>query len=317
MMTAGDHVKLAMSRLPGLQELEAMTLFTSTLRKLYSKYKWKFLIVEQLLSTEASYNDGTVAVTAGSPAVVGTGTAWSAGWDRRKIVIGGRSEVYEFDPTGAGTGNLQINGQNVNWPGDTDSGLSYRIFRDVYALSTIIDWGRDYFWWDPARQTELPMIDRYAMMGLRAAGKFGMVGTPDAVTRGSLLQASETDVPVASVEFGPYAPDAVYTYNFVGFRKATAPTQDGAYPLWPEEFEDVITGMMEVDYADNPRHPMRLSQTRRQEIMGRLWECEKRNDGGAEIHRIRQTFRGIPGDRPFSNVTIYPAAAGGSSEWGS
>jgi hypothetical protein len=242
MMTAGDHVKLAMSRLPGLQELEAKTLFSNALRYLYSKYKWTFLLVQDNLSTIV---------------------------DNRHV-----------------------------------------------SLPITLDWGRDHFWWDPYNDTELPLIDRYAMMGLWARVQ-GQTGQPEAISRGSLAQAAETDVPAAQMMFGPKVPDAIYTYPFVAFRKATAPTVDAAYPLWVEEFEDLITRRMEIEYARNPRHRIALQPRHEQEFYDRLWECFKRNDGGAEILRIKQTWRGGGSPRPFSNVTIYPATGGGSSEWGS
>lgn len=184
------------------------------------------------------------------------------------------------------------------------------------ALPQNIDWGRDYFWWDPVNVCELPLIDRYAMMALRAYIQ-EETGRPEAICRGSLTQATETTVPTVLMEFGPRIPDDIYDFPYAAFKKPVAPTQDGAYPLWPEEFEDLIWRRMEIEFANNPRHPIRLSPDHVQEYRNRMWECIKRNDGGAEILRIKQLYNGRVVRQPFTNATIFPAAPGGSTDWGS
>lgn len=300
---AGDFVREAMSRLPGLQELEAMTLYQQALRYLYGKHRWRFLLQNDIISTEAAYSTGTVSVTNGSAAVAGSGTTWSAGWSNRRIVIEGQSQVYDLVISGAGSATLQAGGVNMLWPGDTGSTLSYRIFRDIYPLSSSCDWGKDFIWWDPAEGVRFDIVDPVVMLQEKATIP-GMLGRPCAVSRAPLSQASASSAPVSNVEFGPYVPDDVYTFQAWYFRKPRATSSDNDYPLWPEEYEDLITNRIEIEYANSPRHRIPLSPQRLEEYRSRLWECMKRNDGGAEITRVRQIYQGRGGRMAFSNVRI-------------
>src|SRR3954464_3804391 len=219
--TAGDIVRFVMSRLPGLQELEAKTLYSSALRWLYGKHEWLFLLRNDVVVTEAPYSTGTLTATSGSPALAGASTAWDAPWANRRIVIDGIATPFDVVLTGPTTANLQANHANVNWPGDTGAGLGYRIYRDVYSLSTDFDWGRTFFWWDPSQAAELPMVDVTLMLREKSIVP-GNLGQPMAVCRAPLQQATATTVPSAAIEFGPYVPDAVRSYNVWGFPKPAA-----------------------------------------------------------------------------------------------
>lgn len=318
-MTAGDHVRIAMSRLAGLQELEAMTLYAESMRYLYSKHKWLFLMVNGVVNTEASYSTGTITVTNGSPLIsidAGSGGVWdNVNWLNRRINIGaaGASSFYELSFLSATTANLQINGVNVNWPGLTSSANAYVIYRDIYPLPANIDWGRDQFWIDPVNVQDLFIIDPAEMHRLKSNLPFGTPGNPEAVSRGLLIQTATTVAPVAYVEFGPEVPNGAQSYNFYGFIKPVVTTSDLQYPLWPEEFEDLIWRRMEITYAQNPRHRVTLDPLLIDEYRNRLFECIKRNNGGAEILRVKQTYRGQRRRLPFSNSVVFPGVAGGWS----
>lgn len=307
--TAGDHIREAMSRLPGLQELEAMTLYSSALRTLYGEKKWLFLLKNDIISTEAPYETGTIAVTNASASVVGSGTTWSAGWVNRRIVVEGEPTVFDVVFSSATAATLQAGGANVLWTGDTAAGLAYRVYRDIYLLSSACDWGREYFWWDPQCSLPLPMVDTAQMLTWKAMVQ-GQLGQPNAVSRAPMQQSAATVAPSAAVEFGPYAPDGVYRFPLWFFRKPAVTAADNEYPLWPEEFEDLIVRRMEIDYSDNPRHRMQLAPTRRQEYYDRLWKCFKRNDGGAEITRVKAIYNGGGGGVPFANVNVLPDTSG-------
>lgn len=306
---SGDHIRHAMSRLAGLQELEAKTLYASALQWLYAKYRWLFLLQKDIIVTEAPYTDGTVAVTNGSAAVVGSGTAWSAAWANRRTVIEGVATVFDLAVSGAGAATLQAGGVNVNWPGDTGAGLTYRIFRDLYTLSSDCDWGREYFWWDPQQNQPLPMIGTSQMLQEKALVP-GTLGMPTAVARAPLQQSSATSVPQNAVEFGPYAPDGVYSYDMWFFRKPAVTGSDNDYPLWPEEYEDLIVERMEIEYCNSPRHRVVISPLWLDEHRRKLWECMKRNDGGAELTRVRQVYQGRGGREAFSNARVFPDTSG-------
>lgn len=299
---AGDFIREAMRDLPGLQELEAKTLYSQALRYLYGKHRWRFLLQNDIISTEAPYETGTVAVTNGSASVVGSGTTWSAAWANRRIVIDGQSQVYDLLVSSATAATLQAGGVNKLWPGVTGSALTYRIFRDIYPLSSNCDWGKDFVWWDPEQNIQLDIIDPVVMLTEKATVP-GTLGRPYAVARAPLSQSTVTTAPVANVEFGIYVPDAVYTFQTWYFRKPVVATSDNDYPLWPEEYEDLIRDRMRIDYANNPRHRIPLSPQWLEEYRLRLWECMKRNDGGAEISRRRQRYRDDARE-PFQNFNI-------------
>lgn len=300
---AGDFIREAMSRLAGLQELEAKTLYSDALRYLYAKHGWRFLLQNDILSTEAPYETGTVSVTNGTAAVVGSGTTWSTGWANRRIVISGQPQVYDLLVTGATTATLRAGGVNKLWPGATDSGLTYRIYRDIYTLSSACDWGRDFIWWDPANSERLHIYDPWIMLEAKAQTP-GTLGRPTGVARAPLSQATATAAPDNNVEFGPYAPDGVYTFQTWYFRKPAVTTSDDDYPLWPEEFEDLIGNRMQIEYANNPRHRIPLSPQWLEEDRLQMWNCVKRNDGGAEITRLREIYRGRGERAAFGNVRI-------------
>lgn len=306
-----------MSRLAGLQELEAMTLYAESLRYLYSKHKWSFLIINGMVTTEATYSTGTITVTSGSPLIsidAGSGGTWdNVNWLNRRITIQNGAQFYELAFLSSSTANLQINGANVNWAYPTASGQTYLIYRDQYPLPANIDWGRDQFWVNPIDIDDLFIIDPQEMRRLKASNPIGTPGNPEAVCRGQLLQTSPTTQPQAYVEFGPLVPNAAFSYNFVAFQKPIVTTSDTQYPLWPEEFEDLIWRRMEKQYSENPRHRVQLSPMLVNEYQMRLWECIKRNNGGAEILRVKQTYRGQRRRLPFSNSVVFPGVAGGWS----
>lgn len=308
---AGDFIRRAMARLSGLQELEAKTLYSDALRSLYAKEKWLFLLQNDIIQTVAPYTTGTIQVTNGSAALVGTSTVWDATWINRRIVIEGRSEVYDVLLNSATSATLKTggyNGTNALWPGESASELTYRIYRDVYPLRAECDWGRDYFWWDPANGCPLPLVDQIVMLIEKSLCP-GTLGQPRGVCRAPLAQTAATAVPVSNVEFGPYVPDDVYSFPVWYFKKPAVTTSDLEYPLWPEEFEDLISLEMEVEYGHNPRHRLPVGPAE-QKLTSRLWECKKRNDGGAEITRIKEMYAAQYARAPFSNVRISGSGSG-------
>lgn len=90
---------------------------------------WQRLEVEAILQTTAPYRDGTVTVTAGSTAVTGASTVWTAAMSARSFRVDGRSEIYTFTRTGDATGTL-----DRAYEGDNAAGAAYSIFQRVYTL---------------------------------------------------------------------------------------------------------------------------------------------------------------------------------------
>jgi len=132
---------------------------------LYDRYQaildvipWQRREVQSILQTTVKYATGTVAVTKGSAAVIGTGTTWTAGMTGRCLRVSGRSEFYEFTRTGDTTGTL-----DRAYEGSTNALAGYSIFQSVYLLPS----------------------DVVTVMDLRA------IETPGNLTRVSLAQLNE------------------------------------------------------------------------------------------------------------------------------
>jgi hypothetical protein len=79
-----------------------------------------------------SYNTGTVAVTDGATAVVGTSTVWVNTWTGKKIIFEDEGFPYEVASVTDGT-NLVLT-RAYNGAGSNLSGDIYKIFQDEYTL---------------------------------------------------------------------------------------------------------------------------------------------------------------------------------------
>ncbi|MBM3744166.1 MAG: hypothetical protein FJW34_00040 [Acidobacteria bacterium] len=97
--------------------------------EILDRLQWERLHVDGTLLSVAPYETGTVAVTAASTAVTGTGTTWTAAMSGRRFRVTARSEYYTFTRTGNTTGTL-----DRAYEGDTDTAAGYMIFANVYAL---------------------------------------------------------------------------------------------------------------------------------------------------------------------------------------
>jgi hypothetical protein len=99
---------------------------------------WNCITKDAFLVMSAYYMTGTVACTAGSTLVTGTGTAWTLamtidnGW---RIKFAGLNNVYEFTRTGDTSATI-----NPPLEGSTDlTAQGYTLFRDEYALPADFD----------------------------------------------------------------------------------------------------------------------------------------------------------------------------------
>jgi len=99
------------------------------------KEDWSPLIASSSISCSAKYITGTVAITAGSTAITGTGTTWVTGMTGRKIKINGNDNVYTFTWTAATTGTISpaLSGAN------NISGAGYTLYDDDYSMASDFD----------------------------------------------------------------------------------------------------------------------------------------------------------------------------------
>jgi hypothetical protein len=102
-------------------------------RDLFRNEDWDFGKSSSSISASAYYNTGTVSCTAGSAALTGVGTTWTAamtalnGW---KIKFSGQDIIYDFTRTAATTATISpvLSGAN-----DLAS-AGYTLYRDTYSL---------------------------------------------------------------------------------------------------------------------------------------------------------------------------------------
>lgn len=90
---------------------------------------WQRLEVRSTFQTTAEYATGTVSVTAGSTALVGTGTTWTSAMTGAMFRVGSDNAYYEFAYVSATSGTL-----NRAYEGTTDALAAYRLNRNVYGM---------------------------------------------------------------------------------------------------------------------------------------------------------------------------------------
>jgi len=99
------------------------------------KEDWSFLKTSSAVSCTAKYSTGTIAATAGSASITGTGTTWVTGMTGRKIKIGSNENIYTFTYTAATTGTI-----SPVYSGANDiTGASYIMYDDDYAMASDFD----------------------------------------------------------------------------------------------------------------------------------------------------------------------------------
>jgi hypothetical protein len=90
---------------------------------------WWALRKDANIVTVASYSTGSLALTNGSTAVTLTGGVLTTAMTGRKLIALGRFETYTITRLTDTTGTL-----DRAYEGDTDTGLGYLIYQDIYDL---------------------------------------------------------------------------------------------------------------------------------------------------------------------------------------
>src|SRR3990167_8360090 len=94
-----------------------------------------YLITEGFLTTVAPYETGTVTVTNGSKTVTGDSTVFTAAMVSRKIRVNGEEAYYRI---AAFVSTTEVT-LEAPYQGDTDSTLTYSIYKDEYRLNADVD----------------------------------------------------------------------------------------------------------------------------------------------------------------------------------
>lgn len=117
---------------------DTLTRIKRSLNRAASDLWYRFPWIERrtvgYVSTLEPYSTGTITFTNGSAAVTGSGTTWTAAMTGMKIAKSYQGPWYTFTRTGATTGTL-----DRNYVEATESGATYVIYQDVYALASDCD----------------------------------------------------------------------------------------------------------------------------------------------------------------------------------
>lgn len=98
--------------------------------KMMSRFEYDWLRKTARITLTAPYQEGTVTITAGTTALTGSGTTWTAAMTGRKVIITGNENEYEFTFVSATSATI-----SPALSGSTNiSGASYRIIQNVYDL---------------------------------------------------------------------------------------------------------------------------------------------------------------------------------------
>lgn len=189
---------------------------------------WRWLFREFEMQLTAPEESGTIAVTKGSAAVVGTGTAFVSATmlPGSKIIMGERAQLIQAI---ADTTHLTLDSE---YSGDTDAALSYKIVRPIYATpgdcdtvqSVLIDGIGELL---PIGRQELRRKQQYSPT---------LVGPPAFFCEHVLR---DTDG-VRFLEFFPN-PDRLYTAKIdMGCRLVKLEDDEESYPLIPDRYRVVL-----------------------------------------------------------------------------
>lgn len=128
-MTFGE-IRFFLSKLaPGVDPDLLDGWINNRYQSILDRHAWKDLEKDGTIVTVAAYQTGTVSVTLGSAAVVGTGTTFTAGMTGSKFKVTYRNESYIFTQTGATTGTL-----DRVYEGATDATAPFAVYQDVALL---------------------------------------------------------------------------------------------------------------------------------------------------------------------------------------
>lgn len=234
-----------------------------------------FLIGEGRINTEASYSTGTVAVTNGGTSLTFTDATLVTTWTNRRIRIEGRTEPYDVAtiPTTA-TATL-----SQAFQGDTDSGLAFEIYRDVYPMPTDCEFSKELLLWDVTNGRRIEFVD-YPEFREKKRASLAATGEPTEAARIGLTAAG-----VPQIELGPLAPSAARTILIDYYKSPVKPatTATSLSPLWPIAFENAIWERVIWKYAETRGHPRRLEAE--QKYKRTIFNLNAKFDGGNEMRR--------------------------------
>ncbi len=217
-----NKVKL---RAPGVSSLLARDWISHAFRRVAERRMWSWLIKPGQMIFPAVYTDGTVAVTHGSTAVVGTGTAFTAAMEGLQFRVGSQDPIYTLVTRTDGT-NIVL---DQVWGGSTDGTASFQIFRGYHTVPS--DFHSFISVWDPRFNWQLNLdvtqeeLNRYdAQRANEASSSYAVVnhsyGTIDDL-------GADVTPPLPRYEIWPHQ-KSEYVYPYLYEVRATDLEDSGA-----------------------------------------------------------------------------------------
>jgi len=119
-------------QVPDIEVPVIHTFINNRYQQILRRWQWSFLKDRSILTTVAPYDTGTVAITSGATAVVGTGTTWTSAMAGRQLRVSTLSEYYEISSVTDAT-NLTL---RFAYGGSTVTAATYSIFQHIYPLTS-------------------------------------------------------------------------------------------------------------------------------------------------------------------------------------
>lgn len=106
------------------------------LERVFEYFDWPYYIQDKgIIETVANYTTGTIAITSGTKAVVGTDTVWTSAMEGRKIRVNDNNPFYRIKTVTDAT-NIIL---EENYQGDDVTVATYNIYKDEYRLKPDVD----------------------------------------------------------------------------------------------------------------------------------------------------------------------------------
>lgn len=287
-MTLGQQAARLQEAIVTLTLDEAMRRINVGYRRNCEAHAWRHLIKRFTLQTEASYNTGTVAVS--GTTVTGTDTVFVSSWvtapSMRRIVVQGRGEPYDVSAIAGATSATIAD----TWIGSSDSGLTYRMFRDTFPLPSDCGFTKVLALYDPEQRARLDFFNQSRFIETRA-GDPGLTGIPECFT---LVQQTSETPPRPQIQLYP-APSTVRAYHGWYFRRPDVPLLAGSYFDWPDEFDDMHWLRAAIDHFETPRtYSARLADLYKLKYADLFRKMKTEMDGS---NAIESQIRAIGSDR--------------------
>ena len=106
-------------------------ILNDVIKRIRAKGSWSWMFATDTIETTEEYTTGTADATNGSTSVSGTGTTWTSGMVGCKIRFAGGPE-YTISAVGSATAITLTE----KYTGETDTGLTYTIYQNVYSLAS-------------------------------------------------------------------------------------------------------------------------------------------------------------------------------------